>query len=116
MNAKYDGGFSLEKNKPVEVGLCFEWLDTSDVRLIKCQNWQWALPSDGSGIAELVMTGITSTGASELTDAALSGADTVKTQYDTLAASADFETTDDQEITMSDPIVLNKITSSWTIV
>ena len=40
-----DGTGPLEADNNVEVALCFEWLDTSDVKLINCLNWKFEIDS-----------------------------------------------------------------------
>ena len=65
-----DGTGVLEEDKPVDVALCFEWLDTSDVKLIKCIIWEFDLDA---GNDLMFFIGFTSTGASTLDVADLSG-------------------------------------------
>ena len=65
-----DGTGPLEADNNVEVALCFEWLDTSDVKLIKCIIWEFEL--DG-GDDLMFFKGFTSTGSSTLDVADLSG-------------------------------------------
>ena len=46
LNAEFmDGTGTLTLDKPVDVALCFEWLDTSDVKLINCLNWKFEIDS-----------------------------------------------------------------------
>ena len=94
LNAEYlDGTGVLVYEKPVDVALCYDWLDIDDLLFIKCVRWGFEV--DEYQEVNMYFSAITSL-SDELTldDAAFSGELQLWEQFYDYAETANFSKTD----------------------